>query len=335
MTKALRFLAALLLAVPLLAQAQQRAYSQPELDQMLAPVALYPDALLSQVLMAASYPDEVREAADWSRANPGLQGEDAVRAVEYRDWDPSVKSLAAFPQLLARMAEDPRWTQSLGDAFLAQEPQVMDTVQQLRRRAQAAGNLQSSEQMSVRQQDQAILIQPASPQYVYVPYYDPYVVYGPWWWPAFRPVYWTPWRQYVVRVSPGFFFANFNWRHRYVRVVNPTAYYYRPTTNRAVAMAPQQRWQPEPQRRETFAGRQVRHVEPQQRQQVRAQVSAAPAVQVQPAVQARPQATPPAPLQARMPPAVAPQQPRAERHEHHEPHQEPRNERGPRGRERS
>ena len=147
MTIARRFLIpllAMLIAAPVFAQAQ-RNYSQAELDQMLAPVALYPDPLLSQVLMAATYPHEVAEAARWSRAHPGLQGDDAVRAAQYEDWDPSVKSLLAFPQVLARMAENPGWTQSLGDAFLAQEPHVMDTVQQLRRRAQAAGNLQSSE----------------------------------------------------------------------------------------------------------------------------------------------------------------------------------------------
>src|SRR5678815_4010853 len=101
-------------------------YTQAELDQMLAPVALYPDALLSQVLMAATYPIEVTEAARWTRANPGLQGDDAVRSAQYEDWDPSVKSLLAFPQILARMDENPGWTQALGDAFLAQEPQVMD-----------------------------------------------------------------------------------------------------------------------------------------------------------------------------------------------------------------
>src|ERR1700675_146630 len=120
MTKTLKFLAALLIAAPVFAQAQ-RTYSQPELDQMLAPVALYPDALLSQVLMAATYPREVLEAADWSRTNPGLAGDDAVRAAQNEDWDPSVKSLVAFPQLLARMEEKFDWTRDLGEAFLAQE----------------------------------------------------------------------------------------------------------------------------------------------------------------------------------------------------------------------
>jgi len=328
MTKALKFLAALLIAFPVYAQAQ-RAYAQPELDQMLAPIALYPDALLSQVLMAATYPDEVNEAARWSRANPGLQGDDAVRAVQNEDWDPSVKSLVAFPQILQRMGEMPDWARSLGDAFLLQEPQVMDTVQQLRRRAQAAGNLQSNEQMYVQQQGQAIVLQPALPQYVYVPYYDPLVVYGPWWWPAYRPVYWAPWpRQSAVRISFGFFFGNFDWHRRHVRVVRSSAYHFSPAlaANRIVTVAPR-RWQNDPQRRAVIAGRQ--------------------AVQAQPVVQARPQAlvrTPvqhvapvahvqaPAavPAQVRMPAAVAPQQPRAERHEQRRERRETLQERGPR-----
>lgn len=295
---------ALLLAAPVLAQSQ-RVYTQPELDQMLAPIALYPDALLSQLLMAATYPDEVGEAARWSRANPGLQGEDAVRAVQYEDWDPSVKSLVAFPQVLARMAENPAWTQALGEAFLAQEPHVMDTVQQLRRRAQAAGNLRSGEELQVEQQGQVILVQPSSPQALYVPYYDPLVVYGPWWWPAYRPVAWAPWPGYVRPYRPGisagfwwgapvslslnFFYGNFDWHHRHARVVQPAAYYYRaPRMENRTAFSQPRRWQHEPQRRAAFAGRQENRVEPPpQRQQwrtrmeVRAPVQAPPAVSVQ------------------------------------------------------
>src|SRR5690242_21301783 len=128
------------------------AATQPELDQMLAPIALYPDSLLSQILMASTYPLEVVEAARWSRANPGLKGEDAVDAVEQRDWDPSVRSLAAFPQVLAMMDQQIEWTARLGDVFIAQEPQVMETVQNLRQRAYQAGNLRSTEQAYVIQQ---------------------------------------------------------------------------------------------------------------------------------------------------------------------------------------
>ena len=159
--------------------AQERpAFSPQELDQMLAPIALYPDPLLSQILMSATYPLEVVQAARWSRANRHLQGQDAVRAVESMDWDPSVKSLVAFPQILHRMDEQLEWTQRLGEAFLEQEPHVMDAIQGLRQRATAAGNLRSNEQTRVTQQDEQILIEPAQPQVVYVPYYDPAVVYG-------------------------------------------------------------------------------------------------------------------------------------------------------------
>jgi hypothetical protein len=357
-------LIALLAATPAAFAQAQRTYSQAELDQMLAPIALYPDPLLSQVLMAATYPFEVAEAARWSRANPGLQGDDAVRAAQNEDWDPSVTSLVAFPQILARMDENPEWTRRLGEAFLAQEPHVMDVVQQLRRRAQAAGNLQSSEQMHVQQQGQAVVVQPGSPQYVYVPYYDPLVVYGPWWWPAYQPVYWAPWPGYARSYRPGvsvgfwwgtpvglsvnFFFGNFDWHRRQVRVVHPTVYYYRPpvAVNRTVVAAPH-RWQHEPRRREAFVerrppqARQQVQVQPQlqreeRRQEIRpdrrAAIPVQSALQVQAAVRAQPQAQVRQEQRARMPEAVAPQQPRAERHE---PRHEPRHERGHQGRDRS
>lgn len=210
------------------------AATQQELDQMLAPIALYPDSLLSQIFMASTYPLEVVEAARWSRANPGLKGEAAVSAVGERDWDASVKSLAAFPQVLAMMDQQLEWTARLGDVFIAQEPQVMETVQNLRQKAYAAGNLRSTEQAYVVQQGEAFAIEPASPEVVYVPYYDPRVAYGSWWWPAYPPVYWAPWPGYYVypgfafawgvgvTVGAGFFFSACDWRARHVTVVNVT-----------------------------------------------------------------------------------------------------------------
>lgn len=235
------------------AQAQPaHSYSQQELDQMLAPIALYPDPLLSQILMAATYPMEVIEAARWSRDRPGLAGDDAVRAAEAEDWDPSVKSLLAFPQLLARMGENLQWTQSLGDAFLEQEPEVMDTVQELRRRAQAAGNLRSDARVSVIQNGPHLLLQPSDPQILYVPYYDPLVVYGSWWWPASPPMYLRPWPGHHARptyaggfywgppvgISLGFFFGAIDWRQRQVRVVPVHNYYYKPAGMRHAHAAP-------------------------------------------------------------------------------------------------
>jgi hypothetical protein len=223
----------------------------PELDQLLAPIALYPDSLLSQILMASTYPLEVVQAARWSRANPHLKGEEATNALEQRDWDLSVKALAAFPQVLAMMDQQLDWTARLGDVFIAQEPQVMETVQNLRHKAYAAGNLRSTEQAYVYWQGDALAIEPASPQVVYVPYYDPRVAYGRWWWPAYPPVYWAPWPGYYaypgyvvgfswgvgVIVGPGFFFGACDWRQRHVTVVNITNV----TVNRQVIV---NRWAP-------------------------------------------------------------------------------------------
>jgi Protein of unknown function (DUF3300) len=214
----------------------QPAFSQPELDQMLAPIALYPDSLLSQILMASTYPLEVVEAARWSRSNPTLRGDDAVRAVQQNNWDPSVISLVAFPQILQRMDENLAWTERLGDAFLAQQTQVMDTVQSLRQTAYAAGNLSSNEQIRVAPEAQIIAIEPANPMIVYVPYYDPAVVYGSWWWPAYPPIFWAPWPGYYfesgfawdigIIISAGFFFGDCDWHHHHVNVVNVNNYYY-------------------------------------------------------------------------------------------------------------
>ena len=226
------------------------AFTQQELDQMLAPIALYPDSLLSQILMASTYPLEVVEAARWSKANPNLKGEQAVQAVAQNSWDPSVKSLAAFPQILMMMDEKLNWMERLGDAFLAQQQQVMDTVQSLRQKASAAGNLASNDQIRVDQQGQSIVIQPANPQVVYVPYYDPTWIYGPWWWPGYPPVYWAPWPGYLygprfragfvwgvgISIGPGFFFGGFNWPYRHVTVVNVNNFYYHPVNVDRVAV---------------------------------------------------------------------------------------------------
>jgi uncharacterized membrane protein YgcG len=201
-------LAALALSSP----AQARLFTQPELDALVAPIALYPDGLISDVLMAATRPDEVAAAARLPKDAPAEES-----------WDPSVKSLLSFPDILARMAESPQWTRDLGEAFLGQEPHVMDTVQSLRRRAQSQGTLKSNDQVSVQQEGPAIVVQPRS-EVVYVPYYDPYVVYGPWWWPAYRPVYWRPWVVAPVVVAGGFFFARPDWHARRVVVVNRATY---------------------------------------------------------------------------------------------------------------
>lgn len=258
----MRLLALLLTLLPALlsgfapgsALAQQRAvFSQQQLDRMLAPVALYPDPLLSQLLMASTHTLDVVEAARWSKAHPGLQGDAAVMAVAQQDWDPSVKSLAAFPQLLAWMDENLEWTRGLGDAFLAQGPQVMGTVQSLRRKAQAAGTLRSDDRIRVLDDAQSIAVVPADPQILYVPYYDPLVMYGTWWWPAHPPVRWRPWPGYSIGpayaaalpslywgpgivISAGILFGAFDWPRRQVRVVGaPYHHYSTVTVNRQPA----------------------------------------------------------------------------------------------------
>jgi hypothetical protein len=201
-------LASLLLAVAVSAHAQPRIYPQAELDALLAPIALYPDPLLSQVLVAATYPDDVREAAAWSRANAHLKGDEALRAADALPWDPSIKALLAYPDLLARMDESPQWTADLGAAFLAQEPQVMETVQALRQRAQASGFLQSDGYQSVQQQSSYIVVQPVHSHVVYLPWYNPLVVYGPWWWHSHRPFMWRPWHPRPAA------FVSLNFHHR-------------------------------------------------------------------------------------------------------------------------
>ncbi|WP_421567248.1 DUF3300 domain-containing protein [Stenotrophomonas sp. PD6] len=183
---------------PAKAATGQAAFTREQLDQMLAPVALYPDALLAQVLMASSYPGDVTDAVAWSKAHPDAKGEDAVRQVANQSWDPSVQSLVAFPQLLAVLGQDPAWVQKMGDAFLAQPDAVMDAVQRLRRQAQSAGHLDSNEQQKVSTQPaaasapQTIVIESADPQVVYVPSYNPSVVYGSWAYPAYPPYYYPP-----------------------------------------------------------------------------------------------------------------------------------------------
>ncbi len=206
--KSLSTLMSLLLILTLFADlpadAQEgKTFTVEELDQMLAPIALYPDSLLAQVLMAATYPADVAEAAKWSKAHPDQQGDAAVKMVESKPWDPSVQSLVAFPQVLATMEQDPDWVQKVGDAFLAQPEDVMDAVQRLRAAAQKAGNLESTEQQTVvieeapQTQETVIVIEPAQPQVVYVPTYNPTVVYGTWWYPRYPPYYLPPPPGYV------------------------------------------------------------------------------------------------------------------------------------------
>ena len=210
----LRSIAAMFAVAFLLATAPVRAADPPsftaeQLDQMFAPIALFPDALLSQVLMASTYPSDVVKAADWAFANREIKGDDAVKAVQDKPWDPSVQSLVAFPQVLAKLGEKPAWVRDMGDAFLAQPNEVMDSVQFLRAKAKAAGNLNSNEQQIITVSAappppqvivvnappppaQIITIAPVNPQVVFVPVYNPVYIFGPWWHPMFPPFFFPP-----------------------------------------------------------------------------------------------------------------------------------------------
>ncbi len=192
-------------------------FRQEELDQMLAPIALYPDSLLSQILMASTYPLEVVQADRWAQQNKNLQGDALAKALEAQSWDPSVKSLVNFPQVLNMMNEKLDWTQKLGNAFLAQQKNVMATVQKLRAKAEKEGNLKSNTEQTVKVEKEYIIIEPANPQVIYVPSYNPVVVYGTWWYPAYPPYYYYPPPMYsfaagvAVGVAWGYAWGSCNW----------------------------------------------------------------------------------------------------------------------------
>jgi len=179
-------------AAPVAGQSAAAPIAQEKLDSLLAPIALYPDQLLAQILMASTYPLDVVEAARFVRANKELKGDALDNAVAQKKWDPSVQSLTGFPQILEMMDNKLEWTQGIGDAFLADKQRVMQTVQSLRQKAEAAGNLKSNEQQKVVKEQSVIIIEPAKPEVVYVPTYNPTVVYGTWWAPTYPPYYYPP-----------------------------------------------------------------------------------------------------------------------------------------------
>jgi hypothetical protein len=173
---------------------QQQKFSEAQLDQLVSPIALYPDPLLSQVLIASTYPLDLVEAKRWLDQNKSLKGKELKAAVDKQEWDNSVKELTATPTVLAMMSDKLEWTEKLGDAVFAQQPDVMDAVQRLRARAQAEDKLKTTKQQRVTQRRQDnrdfIAIEPVSRNTIYVPYYDPGVVYGAWPYPAYPPYYW-------------------------------------------------------------------------------------------------------------------------------------------------
>jgi hypothetical protein len=179
---------------PAPAAAEPAAFTDEKLEAIAAPVALYPDGLLMQIFMASTYPLEVVEAQRWS-AEKKLSGKALDEGLKGQDWDPSVKSLCSFPDVLKRMSENLDWTRDMGDAFLEQQSQLLDAVQRLRDKAYAAGNLKTTEQQTITvKEDKIIVIEPANPEVIYVPSYSPTVVYGGWPYPTsyYPPLYAPP-----------------------------------------------------------------------------------------------------------------------------------------------
>jgi hypothetical protein len=181
-----------------------QSFNTEQFDALLAPVALYPDTLLTQVLMAATFPLEIVQAARWADdpVSKTMTGDALIKALQAQPWDPSVKSLVPFPEVLALMNGNLDWTQQLGYAFADQQGAVMDSVQRLRRQAQASGSLESTPQQVVRTERQTIGIEPAQPDVVYVPSYTPTTVYGAWPYPSYPPVYLPPPPGYPVGTAP-------------------------------------------------------------------------------------------------------------------------------------
>jgi hypothetical protein len=204
-------------APPQAAPAPPYTQQTPEqLQQLVAPIALYPDSLVAQILAASTFPEQVVEADRWVQANPNLRGAALGQAVDQQPWDPSVKALTAFPSVLGNMDKNLSWTSSLGDAYYNQQADVMDAIQVMRQRAEAAGNLRSTPQQTVTTQGSTIIIQPANPAVVYVPAYDPWLVYGgpivawPGWYPYPGIWYAGSYLSFGVGLAIGFL-AGFRW----------------------------------------------------------------------------------------------------------------------------
>src|SRR5271170_4338599 len=221
------------------AQRPQPAPQTPEqLERLVAPTALYPDSLVAQVLAASTFPEQVVEADRWVQANPNLKGEALGQAADQQPWDPSVKALVAFPSVLGNMDKNLSWTSSLGDAYYNQQQDVMDAVQVMRRKARDSGNLKTTPQQTVATQDSDITIEPADPEVVYVPAYNPWLVYGypvvawPGWYPYPGIWFGGPYLSFGIGFGIGFYGGygwgwgnwGFNWHNHYA-IYNNNRYY--------------------------------------------------------------------------------------------------------------
>ena len=246
-------------------QFEQTQYSEGQLAQILAPIALYPDSLLTHILIAATYPLEVVQAHRWQQSKQHLSTQKQIDKAQNKDWDPSVVALIAFPNVLQKLSEDLDWTQSLGDAFLQDEAQVLASIQTLRQEADNANSLEQMENMQVTRVSNQIIIEPVRKEIVYVPYYDPRTVYGYWRWYRYPPVYWAVYPGYVrpsyghfywragVHISFNYYFSAFHWHKRHVVVVhhhNSHKYRHR---GRIVTSHGAKRWAHKPQHRRGVA----------------------------------------------------------------------------------
>ncbi|MDU0352894.1 DUF3300 domain-containing protein [Paraglaciecola aquimarina] len=205
---------------------EEAQLNQGQLEQILAPIALYPDTLLSHILVASTYPLEIVQAERWRQVNKDLTEQQTLDAAESKDWAPSVKALTPFTDLLTTLSTDLDWLQSLGSAFLFDEERVLASVQALRQKAYAQGNLTNNEYIDVKQDAEEIVIQSVKREVVYIPFYDTRTVYGNWWWNDHPPYYWHSPSHYIwsagvywsakFLIRPSFYFSGFLWHDRHI-----------------------------------------------------------------------------------------------------------------------
>ncbi|WP_158972254.1 DUF3300 domain-containing protein [Paraglaciecola sp. L3A3] len=208
------------------ADISQNKLTEAKLEQVLAPIALYPDTLLSHILVASTYPLELVQAARWRKNHKTLNEQQTLDAAEEKDWDPSIKALSPFNDLLQTLTDDLDWLQSLGDAFLFDEETVLASLQSLRQKAYAQGNLSDNQYMEVEKNQNEIIIQTVEKEVVYIPYYDTRSVYGNWWWNDHPPHYWHSPSHYIWNagvywssrffIRPSFYYSGFKWSNRHV-----------------------------------------------------------------------------------------------------------------------
>jgi len=201
-------------------QAPAAGHTPQDLQQLVAPIALYPDALVSQILAASTYPTEIVEADRWMQSHSNLKGEELAKEVDKQDWDPSVKAMTQFPSVLENMDKNLSWTSSLGEAYISQPQDVTEAVQTLRQQARSASHLNNTEQEKVTTQGNTIIIEPANPEVVYVPAYDPWLVYGepiiayPGWFPVPGSYWGDPGISFGIGFGIGFFGGyGWGWHH--------------------------------------------------------------------------------------------------------------------------